>query len=582
MLRFVIGSVLIVTLIGCSQPGPSSENGSEERTDDLSMSDSAEIRSAADLAKQGSEPAVGSDAFNGVRTPLPGTAERAGNDLAKQIASSGGSGGASSAPSPGDLPSALGGGFMLAPNRNASDSGMQGEGDGSTLAPTSGFLGKLRNRDLNDSLSPEALIDFLKACDSDMRTIATGRSQIEDSQEASDMMIALADKKGQAAVRLSEHPDADEEQQVAGTRGQLQALSHLAAMGNVRAAETLESFAQENLESQVPSIAMDSRIVLLGFAIDDLHLGRDGAADKIIGLAQGMKSSPSSDVPAILILGKARQTLSSYGEIDSAITVRELILSVYGSAESEMIRNVAKQAAGNVLFDDIERMLAANREDERVDGEAWSNAISDLLLDLPNQESVQYVMRAALEFEATEQLDIVDETYQVLEESVPASAKAIRDEMEIAQQAMAARKRVIGTTFDFARLPTVNGDGVPFADINEKIVLMPFWAVSIPPSLQVMNELKALRDKYPDQVSIVGMNLDPAAAPLKEFTLQNDLGFSSYRSASSSDPSVANPVAARFGIVSFPFVAVFNQAGRVAALDFTGTRLKEIVQELAK
>jgi hypothetical protein len=109
---------------------------------------------------------------------------------------------------------------------------------------------------------------------------------------------------------------------------------------------------------------------------------------------------------------------------------------------------------------------------------------------------------------------------------------------------------------------------------------MPFWALSVPESLQIVGRLKEIRNRHPDQVSIVGLNLDPEEAPLREFLAQNDLGFPSYHSVSSSSASVANPVAARFGLVSMPFVAVIDQQGRVAALEFTGRRLDALVDEL--
>jgi thioredoxin-like negative regulator of GroEL len=129
-------------------------------------------------------------------------------------------------------------------------------------------------------------------------------------------------------------------------------------------------------------------------------------------------------------------------------------------------------------------------------------------------------------------------------------------------------------------LPQVDGSPLSITDYQGKVVLMPFWAISFPESLQLVPRLSTIRDAHPDQVAIVGMNLDTEGAPVQEFLKENDPGFPSFRATSSPTAKVANPVAAQFGMVSMPFVAILDQEGRVAAINFTGQGLEETVEQL--
>ena len=117
-------------------------------------------------------------------------------------------------------------------------------------------------------------------------------------------------------------------------------------------------------------------------------------------------------------------------------------------------------------------------------------------------------------------------------------------------------------------------------DYRGKVVLMPFWATGFPESLQLIEQLKAIRDANPEQVEILGMNLDVADAPIEQFLQTRDLKFDSFHAESSPTARIANPVAAQFGMVSMPFLVIIDQQGRVAAIKLTGRDLEATVAEL--
>jgi thiol-disulfide isomerase/thioredoxin len=584
-------SVLIASLAiacavpsGCSRSQPENDAGTaanqsvEDETNALSPADrpsnvdadgTSEIPSPSDSIATGpTKPNAGSE-----RT-LPAANASPGPD-------SGSAAPAMDSTSPGATPG-NGVGFPLAGNSTQTPANPVEEIPGGRMegSEETSLAERVQERQLRKDLSPEQLMGFLEDSDRDMQLIDSGRSGIQDPREAAELMEAIARNKLKAAVQLRNHPGADPSQQIAGTRGHIQALSHLAAMGDVASAKALEALAKEEMDSDEPSIAMDSRIVMIGFAIDRLQAGKSGAAEEIVELARGIEATEASDIPSILILGQARELLSQYDQIEEAVAIREHLLKTFGNASDPMISRIASEAAGSAKRDSADRLLRTILENPEVALERWSEAAMELIADSPDLSTAQYLAQAALLFEDADRQAFVDETFSILQEQYDDPESATAREVDTAWEAYQARRKIIGTLFDPSGLPTVSGQPIPQSNLRGNVVLMPFWAMGFPASLQVVPMLEEIQQAHPNQVSIVGMNLDPRDANVREFAEQNELGFRSYRSISSATESVANPLAARFGLVSLPFVAILNQDGRVAALDFTGRNLKDTVENL--
>ncbi|WP_145388125.1 TlpA family protein disulfide reductase [Stieleria neptunia] len=567
---FVVLLSAVFVMPGCSrsdsEPSPDAPDAQAAAAGE---GDDALIRSAAEMAASGEEPEVGSDSFSQQTTPMPATiGDR--DDLAGRRTAPGGS----TAPSPPDSPANSPPGFELAESTTipAGIPEMIGTAEAGTA-----------QRELRDDLTPDALMTYLEESDRDMEMLARGRNQLQDPNQANQLMQQLVKSKLQASVRLQDHADATAEQRTAGLRGRLQALSHLSAMGDLGSAKALEALARENLSSPEATIAGDSRIVLIGFAIDGLRAGRESAAQEIVSLIQGMKASRTPDIPAVLMMAEARQVLANYGLIDESAQVREKILALYGNSPDKMIAQVAADAAGTAKYDSARRLLGEILENENVALARWTETVTDLVREAPEMNTVEFLGTSALQLEAARRDAFVEETFRILADGFSETDSATANEIATARMAMEARRDVIGTSFDaLANLPTIDGNGISSASVKGKVVLMPFWAVTIPPSLQIIPMLNEIRSRHPDQIAIVGMNLDSEQAPLGEFVAQNDLGFPSFRSISSASGDQGNPIATKFGLVSLPFVAIFNQDGKVAALDFTGMQLDATVERLVQ
>ena len=243
---------------------------------------------------------------------------------------------------------------------------------------------------LRPDLTPSELVDFLSQTDQYMQLLMSGRG-ISDPEEAFAEMNRVAKVKLEAARRLIALEDADAKQISEGARGELQALSHLAAQGDLNSAEELRSLAKKNLLSRDAQLAADSRVVLIGFAIESLQSGEKGAADEIVSLIDSIDASTSQpDVPALMMMGHARSLLSRYEFDQQAIRVRQRILDLFANSPNPEIAKMAAQAAGNVKFDKIEKLRQSVLAGKSVAREQWASSVTQLIDDAPDLVTVQY------------------------------------------------------------------------------------------------------------------------------------------------------------------------------------------------
>ncbi|TWT76699.1 hypothetical protein CA13_71960 [Planctomycetes bacterium CA13] len=435
-------------------------------------------------------------------------------------------------------------------------------------------------RQLRADLTPAQLREFLAGADSDMQLVASGRTGIRDQQEAILEMQRIVKRKLEASRRLRDHGDATESETSEGARGELQSLSHLAALGDLKAAIELEELANANLTSSDSVLVTDSRLVLIGFAIESLQNGNDNAAQKITDFVKDLASSANAPgIPAMMVMGQARDILSKYEHDEEAKLIRDTIIDLYANASDPEIAKMAAQLAGSVQYDAIDHLLQQAIDGKSVSETDWSVSVQTLIDESPDLQTVQYLAGAALQFEGLEQRALADVTYEKLDETFSSLDTATGKEARLAIVARQARENSIGKTFD-PDLQSVDGSALSMADYRGKIVLVPLWAMGFPESMQVFGPLQELEQESPDLIAVVGINLDPAGAPVAQFVKQNRITFPSFRAESSQTAEVANEVAARFGMVSAPFMVVLDQQARVASINYTLTQLRRSIAEL--
>ncbi len=333
-------------------------------------------------------------------------------------------------------------------------------------------------------------------------------------------LIRIAKMKLEASRRLKSHAEADAASKSAGARGELQALSHLASFSDLKSAQELEDLATANLQSNDPDLVADSRLVLIGFALESLQNGETGAADRVIGYIDQIAASDSpKDVPTLMVMGQARDALVGYGHEQHANRVRDTIIELYADSPNPDLAMAAAELAGSVLYDDLERLLAESLNGQAVTVEQWRAATDQLISQSANLRTVEYLAGAALQLEAIGQDELVQATFDALTGSFDDPESAAGREVRIAMAARDARHDIVGIRFNPV-LPSVDGSPLSMEQFEGRVVLVPFWAAAFPESFRLIGMLKQIQAAHPDDISIVGVNLDGDDALLQEFVDQ--------------------------------------------------------------
>ena len=430
---------------------------------------------------------------------------------------------------------------------------------------------------VGEDLSAQELIDFLAVTDRDMQDIWGKMQQIEGGREE---LIRIAKLKLQASKHLRNHSDATETQMSLGARGELQALSHLASFNDTGAAANLKQIAEANLSSADKSLASDSRLVLIGFALENLKQGKKAATESLMELIKAIpKSTASNDVPTLMVLGQARDTLAAYGDQARAGQIREKILDLYQDSSNPELRSAASDLANHVFYDNLETLLTSARAGNDINLDQWNLAAKTLLQQTTDMKCVRYLASAAMQWEGMGRRDMVTATFELLKQSFTDPNTNTSSEVQIAFSAYQARQNIINTEFSFD-LPALNQESLDEEDYKGKVILVPFWTVTLPQSLQLMKRLESIRADFPDNVEMLGINLDSDERLLNEFLNQNALPFQNLHAPPAPGKNGLNETAVRFGITSMPFLAIIDKNHRVAAINFTGQGIRNTVVEL--
>ena len=475
---------------------------------------------------------------------------------------------------------------IATPNTNKADSQTKKSVDGNEIGnpndtkpksePTSGSE---TNRLSTADLSAQKLVEFLAMTDRDMQDIWGRLQQMENGR---DELIRIAKMKLQASQQLATLSEATEKQRSLGARGELQALSHLASFGDIDSAEALKTLAEKNILSDDDSLASDSRLVLIGFALESLKQGKADAKDALMNYLMNLpRDQASNDVPTLMVMGQARDTLAAYGEQVLAAKVRDKILEIYQDSANPDLRSAAMELANHALYDEIETLLASIRSSKRIPVQQWESAVNELLTSAGDMQCLQYLASCALQLEGLQLDSHVKITFDALAAHFDEPDSETARELAIASSAYAARQIIIGTEFSYD-LPAVNNRLIKANDYQGKILLVPFWTIMLPESLQLISSLEALRDQHPEQIAILGINLDGNDELLNTFLQQNEMPFKSLRASSSNSAETTNQTATKYGVTSMPFLAIVSQSGKIAAVNFTGQGIEETVKSLLK
>ncbi|QDS91952.1 hypothetical protein FF011L_06880 [Roseimaritima multifibrata] len=429
---------------------------------------------------------------------------------------------------------------------------------------------------------PKELVLFLSEVDRNMQLVATLQTDLKTNAGVQKELKRLSQLKLEASSRLAEDGSLPPEALKQGKRGKLQALSHLVSLGDLQAVPQLKAYAEELSQSTDPTLAVESRLVLVGFAMEDLQSADD--PQPVIDLMQQLANNATVlDMPALMTMGQALTGLKQYGYSAAAREVRDLMVRAFEKHPDPNIQALAADLAGSERFDVMDALRRDLEQDENVTVAQWQRAAQQLVQEGADVAVLRYLSEAALHFEVTSLDQFANATYETIQTGFEnVQDPMLRDEQQLVLRMHKARTDIIGKPLQ-VNLPDTSGAVFDWQAYRGKVVLMPIWAAEQPESISVFRQLETLRDKHRDDLALVGVNVDFQDQSLNHFEREVKLDWPSLRSPDPRQQGIENPIAIQTGVTSFPFVVLIDRKGNVSDLFMTNVGIEKAVEnQLAK
>ncbi|XZE52849.1 TlpA family protein disulfide reductase [Planctomycetaceae bacterium SH139] len=442
------------------------------------------------------------------------------------------------------------------------------------------------------------LINFFGRCDAELRRLGGVRITPQSRQPLLREIKRVALLKRTAAERLLDGTvAADRAEQTLAIRARLQALSHLAAAGDLAAGDTLAEYAISLLDHPENDVKRDSRTALLSLSLERLQGGVSTEPDDVLRFAGQLISRPElMDVSSVHAVQRARTVLRQYGYDSAAAQIWNNLQPALAASTDPEVQDLAVELLIAERYAALEglrqELLAAKPQPVS----QWRAAATDVATAQPDMLTLQYLVSIALQLESLDRLEEAAALYEVIDQQLsPAADADIASNSQIAVEAFQNRQTMIGKNLPSLASETITGQPFALSAYKDYIVLMPFWATERPESLLPFEALEQFVAGATKPVLIVGVNMDSTVAGRQQairlateqmpwpsiFALPNSTA-NPNASSNGAPPPASNPNALpeQLGVVSFPTVVVLDQQGRVVKVALSQEAIEQAVADI--
>ncbi|QDS87298.1 thiol-disulfide oxidoreductase [Rosistilla ulvae] len=437
---------------------------------------------------------------------------------------------------------------------------------------------------LPDDAPLETTIAYFEKTNDALRQLMSGQSAFTTQAQ----QIAEAKRISAQKLAAAEHAIGIKEIQpqtlTVARRTKLEALSQLAGLQDVAAAEQLEAYANELATSDDPELVNDSRVVRLGFELDKLRTGQTKSTDRLLALVKEFQASDRElGMPAFYALQQSFGVLSQYDYGDAARVVRDAIATKFANHSDPQIAATAKMMGSASRFDNLDKLHGGMLGGENITAEQWQTAIDELVAQPIDVSTFQYLAGLALSLEGGSAPEVGQVVYDAIGKTFVDSATAdpeIAAEAKAFLSASANRRQAIGKPLN-VNYPDLAGAELDWNAFRGSIVVMPFWTTSRTESLQTLPGLQELEKEFAGKVKILGVNLDDSDEELAVFRRRFRPTFPNLRNPDAASQGVRDPLATQLGLASFPFTAIIDADGNVAKILMgPQTKIRETITEM--
>lgn len=428
------------------------------------------------------------------------------------------------------------------------------------------------------------LAQFLLSADREIQRLGTTEIAPNQREALLAELKRVAVLKQETAERILVIADLDLPQKAVAIQARMQALSHRAALGDLKAADDLQAYATEMVDNPINDIARDSRTVLVGFALERLQSGLTKDASEIVTLTSRLIAAPDQlDASTLKVLQQTMLVLQQYGYSAESMQVRQQIESLEQTLTVPALKSLANSILADARFSVLESMRGTIAQANESTAAQWYATALEVATEHPDGNTLVYLSNLALQLEAMEHGDEAEAIYQVIEQQLaPVETDGVGRGARDCLSARQARTSIIGKPLTWSAEETITSKPLNMQSMLGQIVLIPVWGISDPQSLAPLSALEQVAESASNRIKIVGICMDVVADARDQakFLSAERMPWPSIWAANESGNPFGNAMLVQAGVVSVPAVIVVDQKGLVAAVALSHGSVEKAVESL--
>ncbi len=441
------------------------------------------------------------------------------------------------------------------------------------------------------ALNPDQLIAFLVECDRAVQELAVTRQAnqlnektfLEQAKRLSSMKLA-------AGERLYADTASSVAQRKTAIAAQVESLSQLTGLGDVEAAQKLLQVAGQLSQSPDPQLAHQGRLVLVGFRLNQLVEGQIKDPQVILDDVNAiLDKSEFRGLVELLALQQSLGVLTQLGYTEQANQVQQRIVKEFrNSPDRELAMRswmieVGNSAELKAVHEAIQNTLAGTEKDTNQVAEKAAAFIKAF----PSLNTAAYFLKVIVDLEYSGQADASRRLSNVVAQvksTLPAGP--LLADIDSVLDGQNKRLGAVGKPLVLEDLTGM--DGVPFdwSKYRNKVVLVYFWASWELPSMNLVDQVKKLRERVADpNFEIVGICTDDGRtlSSAEQYVSRQAMPWRNVRSSSPQSVGLESKVAKALGVNAYShFALLVDRQGNVRSVHPSFENLDSMIAELLK
>jgi thiol-disulfide isomerase/thioredoxin len=433
--------------------------------------------------------------------------------------------------------------------------------------------------------TPEELLAFIEKMNKEITVIQQdgvmmsqqGRSPAEISSLLQEKMgnVALAKLKAADKIISGENTTSDNRRRgIEAKLGAMRLLTQLSG-GTDEWPGKVRAFAQSLTLDKDPKIALQGRIILLGFRLGDLKRGEQNFGI-LMNEIKVLLADENRDRGVLDITQTTAMEFQNAGRLDEAKEAFLAIAAAFKDHPDKSLAAGSENISNWLAIQELElnQKFEAVVKNEAGSDEALVTAMKSILLDTPNPGEV--VLDEAQQIlgllEQTGKYQLGLQIAQLMEQGFQNSENE-QLKQSSAEISSGAKQRMglVGKPLEVEG-KNLDGSDFDFSKYKGKVVLLDFWATWCGPCLEELPNIRSNYEAYKAKgFEVIGVNLDQDPQALSGFLTSQQLPWANIR---------GSEMAKKCGVDTIPFVVLLDQNGVVIDLHVRENVLGEKLNKL--